>query len=419
MRRKGLLALPLLLCVLLCGCSAVQEAAALFATPSPSPTPTAAPTPVPSSSPSSTASPSPTPEPTPAPTLEPTPEPTPSLTPDPTPELSAEEILLQSMTLEEKVAQMFFVRCPGKDAAEMVSQYQPGGMLLFGRDFRGLSKEKVVQKIESYQAQAKLPLLIGADEEGGDVIRISDNPKLSEEPYWSIRALYEAGGMELLCEIEADKCAMLRGLGVNVNFAPVCDISDRPEAFMYSRSLGLSADKTAACVAALVAVYDDAQVGCVLKHFPGYGNAADTHAGIVYDKRKYETFEKSDFKPFQAGIEAGADCVLVSHSIVSCVDGEAPASLSPAWHAVLRETLGFDGVVITDDLSMGAILDYTDGEAAAVAAVLAGNDMLCCTDYETQIPAALEAVQSGVIGEARINESVLRILRWKNRLGLL
>ena len=323
------------------------------------------------------------------------------------------------MTLEEKVGQLFFVRCPEEGAAKMVETIQPGGVLLFARDFSGLSEKQVVKKIVSYQTKAKIPLFIGADEEGGDVIRISQNPKLSEEPYWSMRALYAAGGRELLCGIEADKCQMLKRLGVNVNFAPVCDISTKPTAFMYERSLGLSAGKTADCIAGLVGVYGEAQVGCVLKHFPGYGNAADTHAGIVYDKRKYETFEKADLKPFEAGIAAGADCVLVAHSIVSCMDGETPASLSPAWHTVLRETLGFDGVIITDDLSMGAIQDYTDGGSAAVAAVLAGNDMLCCTDYKTQFAAVLEAVQSGAIEEARIEESVLRILRWKKKLGLM
>ena len=302
---------------------------------------------------------------------------------------------------------------------EMLETMHPGGVLLFARDFNGLTEEQVVEKIASYRAASKLPLFIGADEEGGDVVRISRYSALSEEPYWSMRALHKAGGKALLYETEADKCQMLKRLGVNVNFAPVCDLSDKPEAFMFWRSLGLSAEETADCIAGLVEVYEKAQVGCVLKHFPGYGNAADTHKGIVYDDRSFEVFEQADFQPFEAGIAAGADCVLVAHSIVSCLDGELPASLSPAWHEVLRDTLGFDGVIITDDLSMGAIQDYTDGASAAVAAVLAGNDMLCGFDYKMQYDAVLEAVQSGVIEEARIEESVLRILRWKQALGLL
>lgn len=174
-----------------------------------------------------------------------------------------------------------------------------------------------------------------------------------------------------------------------------------------------------AAIGEVVATYEAENVGTVLKHFPGYGNAADSHAGVVYDDRDLAAFEDGAFLPFKAGIDAGADCVLVTHNIVPCVDGEAPASLSAAWHAVLRDTLGFSGVIITDDLSMGGVTDYTEGASAAVAAVLAGNDMLCCTDFETQIPAVLRAVEDGTISEARIDESVLRILRWKLERGII
>lgn len=160
-------------------------------------------------------------------------------------------------------------------------------------------------------------------------------------------------------------------------------------------------------------------MGCVLKHFPGYGNNVDTHTGVAVDERPYETFQKEDFLPFEAGVQAGAGCVLVSHNIVTCRDGEAPASLSPEWHRVLREELGFTGCIITDDLVMDAIQEYCDASSAAVQAVQAGNDLLCCSDYETQYPAVLAAVESGELSEERIEESALRVLRWKEELGLL
>lgn len=151
-------------------------------------------------------------------------------------------------------------------------------------------------------------------------------------------------------------------------------------------------------------------VGSVLKHFPGYGNNADTHTGIAYDHRPCETFLDSDFLPFQAGIHAGADMVLVSHNIVSCMDAQAPASLSLEVHKILREELGFTGVIITDDLAMNGVRDFAGDTEAAVLAVHAGNDLLCCTDFEVQIPAVLQAVEEGKITEEQINESVLRIL---------
>ncbi len=179
------------------------------------------------------------PAPTPAPAREAAVGSVPRTTPEPTPAPAPEALLLQNMTLEEKVGQLFFVRCPETDGAAMVAQYQPGGILLFGRDFEGLSREQAAETIAAYQREAKIGLLVGADEEGGDVVRASDNPQLSEAPYRSMRALYAEGGTPLLCAVEAEKCRMLRGLGVNVNFAPVCDISDDPVAFMYARSLGL------------------------------------------------------------------------------------------------------------------------------------------------------------------------------------
>lgn len=387
------------LCLLLTGCMAVEDVT-VDSTPaptvsvSPAPTPTATPTPVP------------------------TPTPSPEPTPTPIPEPTMEEQLLAEMTLEEKVGQMFFVRCPETGAAEMIETVRPGGVLLFARDFKGLNKEQVQEKLGAWQEMAEIGLLIGVDEEGGQVVRVSSNPLLAESAYPSIRSLYAEGGAELLCAKEAEKCALLQELGINVNFAPVCDISDAKNAFMYGRLLGCGAEETAAVIGQLVGVYEENGMGCVLKHFPGYGNAGDTHTGIIRDERELAAFESCDFQPFSAGLKAGADCVLVAHNIVPCLDGEAPASLSAAWHTLLREDIGFCGVIITDDLDMGAVQDYTDGASAAVKAVLAGNDMLCCTDYKVQFPAVLQAVQDGTIPESRIDESVLRILRWKTELGL-
>ena len=188
---------------------------------------------------------------------------------------------------------------------------------------------------------------------------------------------------------------------------------------MYDRSLGQDAETTAEYVREIVSLYGEEQMGCVLKHFPGYGNNVDTHTGVAVDERPYETFQKEDFLPFEAGVQAGAGCVLVSHNIVTCRDGEVPASLSPEWHRVLREELGFTGCIITDDLVMDAIQEYCDASSAAVQAVQAGTDLLCCSDYETQYPAVLAAVESGELSEERIEESALRVLRWKEELGLL
>lgn len=324
---------------------------------------------------------------------------------------------LENMTLAEKVGQMFLVRCP-QDGVEGVLEYHVGGYVLFARDFEDETKDSVRNKIELYQESSKIPLLIAVDEEGGSVVRISKYPEFRERAFLAPRELYAEGGMERIAEDTKEKAELLLSLGVNVNLAPVCDISRNRDAFMYMRSFGGDAEETAGYVATVVQTAKESGLGSALKHFPGYGENADTHEGIVYDTRSYETYTESDFIPFSAGMEAGAGAVMVSHNIVQCMDAEMPASLSSEVHRILREELSFDGVILTDDLYMDAIQDFTGKEAAAVAAVLAGNDMLCCTDFEVQIPAVIDAVEDGRISEKQIDESVLRILKWKAELGI-
>lgn len=327
--------------------------------------------------------------------------------------------LLNEMTLEEKTGQMFLARCPETDGAQKAAEYHLGGYILFERDFSGKTEEEIIRTIQSYQNAAKITLFIAADEEGGTVNRISTNPNLRSEPFLSSQELYKKGGFELIQSDTREKCELLRSLGVNLNFAPVCDVSQDPNDFIYKRSFGQDAEQTSAYVQSVVQTMSEEGVGSVLKHFPGYGNNADTHTGIAYDHRPCETFLDSDFLPFQAGIHAGADMVLVSHNIVSCMDAQAPASLSLEVHKILREELGFTGVIITDDLAMNGVRDFAGDTEAAVLAVQAGNDLLCCTDFEVQIPAVLQAVEEGKIAEEQINESVLRILELKISLGIL
>lgn len=327
--------------------------------------------------------------------------------------------ILEQMSLEEKTGQMFIARCPEEDAAAKAEQYHLGGYILFARDFEGKTKEQAVSAIQSYQSVSEIPMLIGVDEEGGTVTRVSRYPEFREEPFPSPQELYREGGFEAVAEDTEEKCALLKSLGINVNFAPVCDVSENPEDFIYERSFGQNGELTAEYVRTVTESMSGQGVACVLKHFPGYGDNTDTHTGVAYDERSYETFETSDFLPFRAGIESGAQIVLVSHNIVSCMDSRYPASQSSEVHKILREELGFSGVIVTDDLVMDGIRDFTSDSQAAVLAVQAGNDLLCCTDFETQIPAVTAAVEKGEISEERIDESVQRILEMKIFLGLI
>ena len=328
------------------------------------------------------------------------------------------QALLDSMTLEEKVGQLFFVRCPETNAVEDISTYHLGGYLLFGRDFKDgdnwLTKEQFLEKIQSYQDVAEIPLFIGSDEEGGTVTRASRNPNLFSETFKSPQKLNYIGGIEEILRDTDTRSRELRALGINVNFAPVCDVSTDPKDFIYDRTLGQDANMTADYVRLVVPSMTEGGTLPVLKHFPGYGNNVDTHTGIAVDLRPMETFENSDLLPFQAGIEAGAPFVLVSHNIVTCMDADLPASLSPAVHRVLRETCGFEGIAITDDLAMDAVQAYAKNGAVAVMALQAGNDMIITTDYRTQIPAVIAAVQEGTLDESVIDDACLRVLRCKD-----
>lgn len=346
------------------------------------------------------------------------------------PEEAALLALLEDMTLEEKTGQLFFVRVPEENAVEDVMIYHLGGYLLFGRDTQGKTANELIQTIASYQAAAELPLLIGVDEEGGTVVRVSSNPHLRSKKFSSPGKLWKQGLDALLRETR-EKSILLKSLGFNVNLAPVADVSTNSGDFIYDRTTGMDAEETADYTARVTEAQSFYGLGSVLKHFPGYGNNKDTHTGVAVDERSMEKFLEQDFLPFQAGIAVEETvwpsgelrrlrpAVLVSHNIVNCMDPDLPASLSPEVHRILREDLGFDGVVMTDDLAMDAVKAYAAEGNVAVMSIQAGNDLVVTTDYRTQIPRVVQAVKDGALEEEAVDAACLRVLRWKLELGLL
>ena len=340
-------------------------------------------------------------------------EPAPTEAPDPV------RLMLNGMSLEERVGQLFLARCSADTAVEDVQKYHLGGLVLFGDDFEGQTPDSMKQAIAAYQEAAEKPLLIAVDEEGGDVTRISRFPAFRDRRFCSLRKCYDRGGLEAVLTEEEEKCRLLSDLGINVNLGPVCDITTDADAFMYSRSLGQDSQTTADVAASIVNLMGAFRIGSVLKHFPGYGNNTDTHTGIAVDSRSLSELEAQDFIPFTAGIQAGCGAVMVGHIIAEAFDPELPASLSPAVHRYLREDLGFSGVIMTDDLVMQAITDQYGAGEAAVMAVLAGNDLLCSTEYSVQYEAVLQAVLDGRIDIDVLNRAVRNVLEWKISLGLL
>lgn len=322
---------------------------------------------------------------------------------------------LKTLSLEEKIGQIFLVRVPENNQISDLNKYKFGGYLLYERDFKDKTKQEVIDMIDSYQEASKVPLLIATDEEGGKVSRISNNKNLLKTPFKSPSELYDEGGMDKIREDTINKTQILEDLGINVNLAPVVDVATDPSSYIYERTLKQDTSLTATYAKTVINASLGSKVSYTLKHFPGYGDNADTHESATTDNRTYANLFEDDIPPFRAGIKAGAEAVLVSHNIVPALDKDSPASLSASVHNVLRNELEFTGIIMTDDLDMAAITD----ESAVIKAILAGNDLLIVTDYESAISNVKDAIETGRLTESLIDKMAFRILSWKYYKSLM
>ena len=323
---------------------------------------------------------------------------------------------LEGMSLEEKVGQIFLARYPKEGVSDEIKELAPGGYILFRDVLKGESEQSITKKIQDIQRSSKIPLFIATDEEGGAVCRFS--AEFRSAKFLAPGEVYKKG-LEELEENTIDKALFLKTFGVNLNLAPVCDISSDPTSFIFSRTLRVGPEETAKGISAMVKCYNESSMLSCLKHFPGYGENLDTHKVESSDSRLLSDLKSKDFIPFAAGIESGAPMVMISHQILDTIDQGVPASLSARMHEILRDTLKFSGIIITDSLSMGAIAGYKTSEEVAVQAVLAGNDMLLTSDLKKQKEAVVNAVRSGIIEESAINNSVKRIIAAKMSYSLM
>ena len=333
--------------------------------------------------------------------------------------LTKEEEILNSMTLEEKIGQLFIVRYENIDEEDEVKQYQLGGITFYGKDFRYEDKDSIIELINSLQSDVKIPMFMSVDEEGGSVARVSRWYQYRSEIFLSPRDYYEQGGLDLVLQMEEEKAQLLSSLGLNMNLSPVADISDKPGAFMYDRSLGEDAYTTAEFVCRTAKISADYGVGSVIKNFPGHGNNTDTHFYTTRDTRSLEELKENDLIPFQAAMDEENSAIMIGHTVVEALDDEYPASLSKKVHDYIRNQMSFDGVIMPDALDMDTVSSSFNGENVAVLAIMAGNDILCTSEYKEQYEAVLQAVKDNKISIEQIDESVLRILRWKLQLGII
>ena len=336
--------------------------------------------------------------------------------------------MLETMTLEEKVAQMIVVSPEqiafsegyiteyDENVESAIQSYPVGGVILFSDNCIDMEQvNSLLTNMYSYNSEVnKVPLLLAVDEEGGEVSRLIQTGSMTEfNPMYDYRDEGEATAKSNASTIASD----LKKFGFNTDFAPVADTWSNPEnTVIGNRAYSDDYNQAAVLVKAAVKGFKEQDIICTLKHFPGHGDTAeDSHYGPAYSYKTLEELQAGEFLPFIAGIEGGADMVMTGHIILPELDENYPASLSPTVINILRNDLKFDGVIITDDLCMDAINTVYTVEEAAVQAVLAGNDMLLRpADVDAAMSAILAAVEDGTITEEQIDQSVRRILTMKH-----
>lgn len=425
MRKLRALALILLLAVVT-GCAAAPQAVA----PADLQPPPLASTPTVPPEPEIEPEPEPEPEPIPEPDPEPKPEPLPEPEPVISPALQWAQETLAGMTLEEKVYQLFIVTPEaltmgntvtraGDDTRASLAARPVGGVVYFARNL--LTREQTASMLENIQSFSKIPLFLAVDEEGGRVSRLGSNPDMGVTQFPAMASFTDPAAVY---EVGATLGRELRELGFNLDFAPVADVVTNPaNTEIGDRSFSSDPEVAAAMVAAAVRGMEDHGLLSTLKHFPGHGGTdTDTHDGRSVTERTLEEMREAEFLPFRAGIEAGAPLVMVGHLSAPRLQGDdTPSDLSKAVVTdILRGELGFEGLVVTDAQNMGAITDgYTSAEAA-VAALEAGVDLvLMPADLSQAVAGVLAAVADGRLTEARVDESVTRILTAKYEYGFV
>jgi beta-N-acetylhexosaminidase len=328
--------------------------------------------------------------------------------------------LVGVMSTRDKAAAIVMGHIPSSDPAALrdyVQRTGVGGFILMGANVPG-TEAGLREVTSALTLDPALPPLIGIDQEGGDVSRLPWDRFASS-------VTLKSAPPDASADAFAGRGALVERAGIGVNFGTIADVTGDPGMFIYRRALGTTPGDSAARVAAAVGG-EKGEAFSTLKHFPGHGAApGDSHHGIPSTGMSKDEWEATDAAPFRAGIEAGAELLMFGHLSYTAVDA-APASLSPEWHRIAREELGFDGVAVTDDLGMleaSGIAAYRDPVANAVTALAAGNDLLLTvvgSGADTApriIDGIVAAVESGAVPAARLDDAAARVTALRLQLA--
>lgn len=341
--------------------------------------------------------------------------------------------ILNNMTLEEKVGQLFIVTLEdvnnGIDCINFnegikknLSKYNIGGVIFFQKNIE--NRSQVSDLITNIQASSKTPLFISVDEEGGIVSRIGNTPAMNTTKFEDMLEIGNSKNYERAYEVGNTIGKEIHELGFNLDFAPVADVLTNPNnTEIGTRSFGSDPKVVSDMVSQYIQGLQDSKVSATLKHFPGHGDTLeDSHKGSSYTLKTLDDIRKVELLPFKVGIEKGVDFVLVSHLSAPNITGSnVPSSLSSKIvKDLLRDELNYKNIIITDALNMGAVsLNYYPGEAA-IESLKAGVDILLMTpDFEDVYNQVINAVKENTISEERIDESVRRVLKVKLKRNII
>lgn len=320
--------------------------------------------------------------------------------------------IVQAMTIEDKAGQLLLVL----DSKNLLTDQTMSGCVLFEDDFANKSRNEVIENIERYQSNAKYPMIIAVDEEGGSVVRVSKY--LRDNRFRLPQDVYKSGGMDSIISDATEKSEYLKEFGINVNLAPVADVATNEDDYIYRRSFGVDADATSNYVRNVVMAMSDIKMGSVLKHFPGYGSAPGI-GGTYHDSRDFNSLKNNDLLPFKAGIEAGANSILVTNNIIDSVDNQNPATLSKDIHDLLREDLKYNGVIMTDDVTDLNSNEFGNDSEIVIKAIKAGNDLIMTSRPQIYFESLITAINNDELCLNELDLSVLRVIAWKDSLDIL
>ena len=355
---------------------------------------------------------------------------TPGATAQATPQLTPQQyinLIVQNMTLDQKLGQMMIVQFVGPsyslDINTMISQYHVGAVLLFTANNNISDKVQLKGLIQQMQSNSAIPMIVSIDQEGGTVDRLQalDGPRSAAADIGATNnpAKAKAAGIQDAHD--------LASYGFNLNLAPVVDVTNVYNPQLYGRTYGNNAALvTRMAQAYLQGLQQSGKVLGTLKHFPGLGDVGvDPHSGVPNLYRSKSDLEAIDWAPYRTLIQQGnVHAIMVTHEIVHAIDSSVPSSLSyKVVTGILRNELGFQGVIMTDSLTMDSITAYYTEDQAAAVAVEAGSDLLMGAstpaDVASMIQGIKQAIDSGMISQQRIDDSVRRILMLKYQMGLL